>query len=144
MILFFILLLPGCKLDMKKFPYVNYPYVASFEVLKHLEYTNDKIINKKKFKNKRITMPCFFLLKVAELENKGTISLVFYNTANRRISRRVFEYGKPGGYYNFIVLWGKITELKEGKNRYCIFYNSHIIYEGDVILPGKTSPAEKK
>ena len=132
-----LFLASGCKLDMKKFPYVNYPYVANFEILQHLEYAKDKITKKKKFKNKVITMPCFFLLKVAELENKGTISLVFYNTANRRISRRVFEYGKPGGYYNFIVLWGKITELKDGKNRYCIFYNSHIIYEGDVILPVK-------
>jgi hypothetical protein len=120
-----------------------YPYVESFELLQHLEYSKDKIINKKKFKHKQIFMPCFFLLKVAELENAGTIALVFYNKSNHRISRRVFEYGKPGGYYNSIVLWGEITELKQGKYRYCIFYNSHIIYEGKVELPENEAPAQK-
>lgn len=142
MILLFVFLTVGCKLNMKKFPLINYPYVENFELLKHLEYSNEKIINKKKFKNKQISMPCFFLLKVAELENKGTIALVFYNKNNRRISRRVFEYGKPGGYYKSIVLWGKIAELKQAKYRYCIFYNSEIIYEGVVELPG--NPLLKK
>lgn len=144
MIILFLISAAGCKLNMKKFPLMSYPYVESFELLEHLEYADDKIINKKKFKNKYISMPCFFLLKVAELENTGTVALVFYNKDKRRISRRVFEYGKQGSYYKSIVFWGEITELKQGKYRYCIFYNEEIIYEGSVELPEGKSKDEKK
>ncbi len=134
----------ACKLDMKKFPLVKYPYVESFELLRHLEYSENKIIDKKKFKNDKVTMPCFFLVKIIDLKNSGTLSLVFYNQDNRRISRRVFEYGKPGGYYDSIRLWGKITELKTGRYRYYIFYNTEIIYEGALELPAAPSAVKKQ
>lgn len=129
---------------MKKFPLIKYPYVESFELLRHLEYSENKIINKRKFKNNKVSMPCFFLVKIIDLKETGTISLVFYNQENRRISRRVFEYGKPGGYYDSIQLWGKITELKEGNYRYYIYYNSEVIYEGTLELPAAQPLVEKK
>ena len=120
----------GCGVKVKYLPQVSYPYVAEMEFLKEVKNVNGKA-KKKRFKDDRITSPFYFLLKVKEIENSGTITVCFYETVGKfeKVTERSFQFGKQGKYYEYIIFFDRVDELKPGKYRYAIFYNEKLLYE---------------
>lgn len=69
----------GCGIKMEYLPQVSYPYVAEMDFLKGVKNVDGKA-RKKRFKNDRITVPFYFLLKVNDIENNGSIAVRFYES----------------------------------------------------------------
>lgn len=126
----------GCGVKTGYLPQVSYPYVAEMDFLKEVKNVNGKA-RKKRFKNDRITAPFYFLLKVNEIENNGTITVRFYETGpavdmGRRVMERMFQFGQPGKYYEYVIFFDQVEGIHAGKYRYAVFYNNKLIYENFV------------
>jgi hypothetical protein len=159
----------GCGVKAEYLPQVSYPYAAEMDFLKDVKNINGKA-KKKRFKDDRVTAPFYFLLKVKEIENSGTIAVRFYETVEagqvgqfgqsgqpgqpgqsgqtgeaakpegvmgRQVQERVFQFGQPGKYYEYIIFFDRVEGFNPGKYRYGIFYNDKLIYENylDVNSP---------
>lgn len=139
----------GCGVKTKYLPQVSYPYVAEMDFLKEVKNVNGKA-KKKRFKDNRITAPFYFLLKVKEMENSGAIAVRFYETIEtgqagqtgqageavkpegvmgRQVQEKMFEFGQPGKYYEYIIFFDRVEGFSPGKYRYGVFYNNKLIYE---------------
>lgn len=133
----------GCGVKAEYLPQVSYPYVAEMDFLKDVKNINGKA-KKKQFKDDRVTAPFYFLLKVKEIENSGTITVRFYETVEtgqagdaakpegimgRQVQERVFQFGQPGKYYEYIIFFDRVEGFSPGKYRYGVFYNDKLIYE---------------
>jgi hypothetical protein len=68
-------------------PQVSYPYVAEMDFLKEVKNVNGKA-KKKRFKDDRITVPFYFLLKIKDIENNGIITVRFYETVKIKNSKK--------------------------------------------------------
>ncbi len=133
----------GCGVKAEYLPQVSYPYVAEMDFLKDVKNVNGKA-KKKRFKDDRITVPFYFLLKVKEIENSGTITVRFYEASGpgqvgevgkpegvmgRQVMERMFQFGQPGKYYEYIIFFDRVEGFSPGKSRYGVFYNNKLIYE---------------
>jgi len=133
----------GCGVKTEYLPQVSYPYVAEMDFLKEVKNVDGKA-KKKRFKDDRVTAPFYFLLKVKEIENSGTIAVRFYETVEtgqvsdaakpegvmgRQVQERVFQFGQPGKYYEYIIFFDRVEGFSPGKYRYGVFYNDKLIYE---------------
>ena len=121
---------------MDQLPVINYPYVSEVEFLKEVRNVNGKA-KKKRFKQGRITSPFYFLLKIKEVENDGTLAVVFYRqdeAKNKKAAEKVFHFGKAGKYYEYIIFFDRVEGLKEGKHRYAVFFNGRLIYEDSLVV----------
>jgi len=127
-----LLLIPGCGVKTAYLPRVEYPYVAEMEFLKEVRNVDGKA-KKRHFKEDRIASPFYFLLKIKEIENDGTITVCFYGGegkgSNVKIVEKTFQFGKPGKYYEYVIFFDRVEVPRPGKYRYAVFYNDHLIYE---------------
>ena len=135
-ILLAVLVSPGCGVKVEQLPLLSSPYVAEVEFLKEVINDNGKA-KKKRFESDRITSPFYFFLKVKEIENNGTLSVVFFESADdknkeagKKVAEKGFSYGQAGKYYEYIIFFDRIEGLSPGNYRYGVFLNQHLIYEG--------------
>ncbi|MCP4215362.1 MAG: hypothetical protein GY765_11940, partial [bacterium] len=196
--------LSGCGVKALNLPQVSYPYTAEMEFLKEVRNVQGKV-KKKKFKRGRISSPFYFLLKIKEIENDGTIAVRFYrdtappktegkdsttpkgtgkpsrkkakppgtegnvkpggigsgrttveNNAQskaggkekaspiksqkdggRLLAEKTFQYGKPGKYYEYVIFFDKVKELKPGIYRYVILHDERVLYEDGLKIEEK-------
>jgi hypothetical protein len=120
------------------------------EFLEEVKNVNGKA-RKKRFKNDRITAPFYFLLKIKEIENDGTLSVRFYPAAGsgkagenrRKAAEKTFHFGQEGKYYEYIIFFDRIEGLTPGKYRYGIFCNQRLIYEDQLIVFGSLAAEAK-
>ncbi|MCP4156863.1 MAG: hypothetical protein GY757_54625 [bacterium] len=57
----------------------------------------------------------------------------------KRVAQKRFEFGEPGKYYEYIILFDRVEGLPPGKYRYGIFCNEKLIYgNGFEILSSKS------
>jgi len=128
--------MPGCGVKMSQLPVVNYPYISETEFLKEVRNVKGKA-KKKKFKYGRITSPFYFLFKIKEVENNGTLTVIFYGKEGdkeKKVIEKNFHFGKPGKYYEYIIFFDRVENLKPGKHRYAVFYNQRLIYEDYLVI----------
>lgn len=146
----------GCGVKMEQLPVVSFPYVSEIEFLKEVRNVDGKA-KKKRFKRGRITSPFYFFLKIKEVENNGSLAVIFYtNDGNKdknkgkdkgkdegkvkdkgkdkKVVEKSFHFGKPGKYYEYIIFFDRVEDLKRGKHRYAIFYNGRLIYEDYLVI----------
>ncbi|MCP5102355.1 MAG: hypothetical protein GY950_03200 [bacterium] len=126
-----MLFFTGCGVKTQYLPQVSYPYVAEMNFFKEVKNVNGKA-KKKRFKDDRVTSPFYFLLKIKEIENSGTVTVRFYEslkTTGRRAAERSFQFGKPGKYYEYVMFFDRVEELSPGRYRYTIFYNGRLLYD---------------
>jgi hypothetical protein len=132
----------GCGVKVEYLPQISYPYVAEMEFLKEVKNVNGKA-KKKKFKDDSIYSPFYFLLKIKEIENTGTITVRFYESKSNKntktvkknerfgkwVTEKSFQFGKPGKYYEYVIFFDRVEDLAPGRYRYSVFYNDTLIYE---------------
>jgi hypothetical protein len=130
------LVFAGCGIKTEQLPLLSSPYVSEVEFLKEVINDNGKA-KKKRFDNDRITSPFYFFLKVKEIENNGTLAVVFFEStdntnkeAGKKVAEKEFSYGQQGKYYEYIIFFDRVEGLSPGNYRYGIFLNQHLIYEG--------------
>ena len=126
----------ACGVKTAQLPLLSSPYVSEVEFLKEVINDNGKA-KKKRFAHNRITSPFYFFLKVKEIENNGTLSVVFFEStdinskeAGKKVVEKKFSYGQAGKYYEYIIFFDRVEGLSPGDYRYGIFLNQHLIYEG--------------
>jgi hypothetical protein len=141
-ILLTALMLAGCGVKVEQLPLLSSPYVSEVEFLKEVSNDNGKA-RKKRFDNDRITSPFYFFLKVKEIENNGTLRVVFFESTGsqedkkgEKAAEREFSYGQPGKYYEYIIFFDRVDGLDPGNYRYGVFLNQHLIYEGLLRIAG--------
>jgi hypothetical protein len=146
------LYIAGCNVKVEYLPQISFPYVAEIEFLKEVKNVNGKA-KKKKFKDDRIYVPFYFLLKIKEIENNGIIIVRFYETKSDKnnknkttekkkipgqcVTEKSFQFGKPGKYYEYIIFFDRVEDLTPGRYRFAIFYNDILIYEDNVEISTK-------
>ncbi|MCU0287927.1 MAG: hypothetical protein MUF15_16240 [Acidobacteria bacterium] len=124
----------GCGVKTGYLPQVSYPYVAEMDFLKEVKNINGKA-RKKRFKDDRVTVPFYFLLKINDIENNGTITVRFYETYDspgsmgRQVMERLFQFGQSGKYYEYVIFFDQVEGIRAGKYRYAVFYNNKLLYE---------------
>ena len=122
---------PGCGVKMEQLPLLSHPYVSEVEFLKEVKNVNGKA-KKTPFDHDRITSPFHFFLKIKEIENNGTLAVVFYEDADKtgkKVAEKTFFFGEPGKYYEYIIFFDQVEGLNPGKYRCVVFLNQHLIYE---------------
>ncbi|UCH94815.1 MAG: hypothetical protein JSV88_31780 [Candidatus Aminicenantes bacterium] len=130
---------------MEQLPVLSYPYVSEIEFLKEVKNINGKA-KKTRFDRDRITSPFCFFLKIKEIENNGTLAVVFYensNDSNKKVAERTFYFGKPGKYYEYIIFFDQVDGLNPGDYRYAVFLNQHLLYEGELRINKPPIPNSK-
>jgi len=141
-----VLLSTGCGVRVAQLPEISHPYVAKMEFLKEVKNVDGKA-KKTRFNKNRIETPFDFYLEIKEIEDEGTVSVVFYSAAmpegketlplEKKIvkaAERSFEFGESGKYYEYIIFFDSIGELKPGLHRYAIFLRKNLLYEGQVEI----------
>jgi hypothetical protein len=121
----------GCGVKIEQLPLLSHPYVSEVEFLKEVKNVNGKA-KKTPFDHDRITSPFSFILKVKEIENNGTLAVVFYEDADKtgkKVAEKTFNFGEPGKYYEYIIFFDQVEGLIPGKYRCVVFLNQHLIYE---------------
>jgi hypothetical protein len=121
----------GCGVKIEQLPLLSHPYVSEVEFLKEVKNVNGKA-KKTPFENDRITSPFCFFLKIKEIENNGTLAVVFYEDADKtskKVAEKTFFFGEPGKYYEYIIFFDQLEGLNPGKYRCVVFLNQHLIYE---------------
>ena len=124
----------GCGVKVEQLPLMSYPYVSHVEFLKKVKNENGKA-KKERFNNDRIVSPFYFFLKIREIENNGTLVMVFYedsDKSNQKVVDKTFHFGEEGKYYEYIIFFDQVRELSPGSYRYVVFFNQHLIYEGQL------------
>jgi hypothetical protein len=130
---------------MEQLPLLSYPYVSEVEFLKEVKNINGKA-KKTPFDHDRITSPFHFFLKIKEIENNGTLAVVFYEDADKtgkKVAEKTFFFGEPGKYYEYIIFFDQVEGLTPGKYRCVVFLNQHLIYECQLQVnnaPGGQGP----
>jgi hypothetical protein len=133
-VVFVVLLLPGCGVKLSQLPVVNYPYVSQMEFYKEVRNVDGKA-KKKRFANDRIASPFYFFLKINDIENAGTLRVVFYRleeNEHRKAVEKFFEFGTDGKYYEYIIFFDQVEGIGPGLHRYAIFLNDRLLYESTV------------
>ncbi len=133
----------ACGVKVEQLPQVNYPYVSEMEFYKEVKNVDGKA-RKKRFKGDRGIPPVHFDRKVKEMENEGTVFVRFYNEEKELAAEREFFYGETGKYYEYIIFFDVVEELKAGKYRYTIFFNEKLIYEDQLEIHQDKSEESKK
>lgn len=124
----------GCGVKAEYLPQVDFPYLSEMEFLKEVRNVNGKA-KKRRFKGDRVRSPFYFLLKVKEIENSGTITVRFYkgeSSENLTAAERTFRFGQEGKYYEYVIFFDRVEVPEPGKYRYAVFYNTRLIYEEQV------------
>jgi hypothetical protein len=124
----------GCGVKMEHLPLLSHPYVSEVEFLKEVKNVNGKA-KKKPFDRDRITSPFCFFLKVKEIENNGTLAVVFYedsDKSSKKVAEKTFYFGEPGKYYEYIIFFDQVEGLSPGKYRCVVFLNQRLIYENQL------------
>jgi hypothetical protein len=141
--------LTGCSVKVAQLPVLSHPYVAEVEFLKEVTNVNGKA-KKQQFDNNRITSPFYFFLKVKEIENNGTLAMIFYEDSkksSKKVAEKTFLFGESGKYYEYIMFFDQVEGLTPGKYRYVIFLNQHLLYEGQLqvnkVLSGQRASHSK-
>jgi hypothetical protein len=132
----------GCGVKVEQLPLLSSPYVSEVEFLKEVSNDNGKA-RKKHFDDDLISSPFYFFLKVKEIENNGTLQVVFFESPGTRekengkkVAAREFSYGQPGKYYEYIIFFDRVDGLTPGNYHYGVFLNQHLIYEGLLKIAG--------
>lgn len=133
----------ACGVKVEQLPQVNYPYISEIEFYKEVKNVDGKA-RKKRFKGDRIIPPVHFFLKINEMENEGTVFVRFYDEAKTLAAEREFYYGETGKYYEYIIFFDVVEELKPGKYRYTIFFNEKLIFEEQLEIHEATPKNSKK
>jgi len=131
-----VLLLPCCGVKVAQLPVVNYPYVSEIEFYKEVRNVDGKA-KKKRFPNDRITSSFYFFLKISDIENAGTLRVVFYRSEgkeHRKAVEKFFEFGTDGKYYEYIIFFDQVEGMGPGIHRYAVFINDHLLYENTVSV----------
>ncbi len=126
----------GCGVKVEQLPLLSAPYVSEVEFLKEVRNANGKA-KKKYFEEGRVTSPFYFFLKVKEIENDGVLRMVFYESpdkSQKQVVEKVFQFGKAGKYYEYILFFDRVEGLSFGDYRYAVFLNQRLIYEGQVVV----------
>ncbi len=74
-------------------PQISHPYMAEMEFFKEVRNVEGKP-KTKIFPDGRVTSPFYFLLKLKELENNGTVKVRFYRLKDKPPPKK--KTGKPG------------------------------------------------
>jgi hypothetical protein len=130
----------GCRVKTEYLPQVNFPYVAEMNFFKDIKNVDGKA-KTTRFKDGLVHSPFYFLLKVKEIENSGTVTVRIYEGnsqpastkppphAGKQVEERIFNFGEEGKYYEYIIFFDQIDNLLPGKHRYAVFYNEKLIFE---------------
>jgi len=133
----------ACGVKMEQLPLLNHPYVSEVKFLKEVKNVNGKA-KKTPFDHDWITSPFHFFLKIKEIENNGTLGVVFYEDADKsskKVAEKTFFFGEPGKYYEYIIFFDQVEGLNPGKYRCVVFLNQHLIYECQLSV--NKSPNQK-
>lgn len=122
------LLAASCGMKTINLPFIDYPYAAGFEFYQRIENVAGKL-EKTEFEDDKITSPFYFLLEVKEIENSGTMTVLFYDSSGKKVAQRAFHFGEQGQYYEYILFFDKIDGLPPGNYRFTVFYNASLLYE---------------
>lgn len=131
----------GCGFKPEQLPFPTYPYVAEMEFLKSVENDNGRV-KKERFKDDIIVSPFFFQVKIKEIENSGTIRVLFFDSRNRKVDEKHFRFGEPGKYYEHIICFDEVERLSPGTYRFAVFYNSGLLYENGLKISGDNKSPE--
>jgi hypothetical protein len=129
-----LLLLQGCKINLDTFPYISYPYLAKLTFHKHISNQNGNLTFTDFDKETGIQSPFYFLLKIKEIENNGSVRVVFYNKKSRKVDQKEFQFGEKGKYYEYIIFFDKVEFLPPGTYSYAVFLNRSLLYEDKVTI----------
>jgi hypothetical protein len=112
------------------------------EFVRSAENDNGKV-KTERFKDDIVRSPFFFVLKIKEIENSGTITVKFYDSRNRQVEEKNFRFGEPGKYYEYIICFDAVISLAPGAYRYAVFYDTGLIYEDQLKIDGKSGQVVK-
>jgi hypothetical protein len=110
------------------------------EFVRSAENDNGKV-KTERFKDDIVRSPFFFVLKIKEIEDSGTITVKFYDSRNRQVEEKSFPFGEPGKYYEYIICFDAVTSLVPGVYRYAVFYNTGLLYEDQLKISDENSRA---
>jgi len=134
----------ACGVKIDQLPLLSHPYVSEVKFLKEVKNVNGKA-KKTPFDHDRLTSPFYFFLKIKEIENNGTLAVVFYEnaeTTGKKVAEKTFFFGEPGKYYEYIIFFDQVEGLSPGKYRCVVFLNQHLIYECQLSI--NESPSYKR
>jgi len=124
-----MLLLFGCGVKVEDLPFRRYPVISRLEFLQDIEVSEDRI-RKTVFPDPVPRFPLVIFLKLKAVEGPGTLQLRIYGENREQVYARTFPFGKPGRYYDYIVLYNRIEDLPGTRFRYAVFYNRDLICSG--------------
>lgn len=132
------LLCAGCGIKMAQLPEIHFPYVAEVEFLKNVENIDGEA-QKTPFPDNHIHSPFSFFLKIKEIENDGTVEVIFYTQQEppqqtTKVAAFSFDFGQAGKYYEYILFFDRVSDLKPGSYHYVIYLRKTLIYEGKLVI----------
>ena len=96
-------------------------------------------LKKTKFKKGFIFSPFYFLLKIKELEDSGSVRVCFYKKNSQKVTEKKFPFGTDGQYYEYVLFFDQIKDLGPGKYRYAIFLNYRLIFEDHLLVSSRST-----
>lgn len=73
-----------------------------------------------------MTSPFFLLVKICDVENRGTVRVALYTKAGERVRDVSFSFGAEGKFYQYITCYERFTQVPAGTYRIAVFVNQHL------------------